>query len=117
MIDVRGRLLPLYRLDELFTWNDHLPPPSRNRESLVQAVLVRRGHQCLAIEVDDLDGNSDIVIKSLDEHFSQIPGLGGVCVMGDGEVCLVLDPASLGLKTSNNHVASDDAIADDSDNT
>jgi hypothetical protein len=37
--------------------------------------------------------------------------------MGDGEVCLVLDPASLGLKTSNNHVASDDAIAHDSDNT
>jgi two-component system chemotaxis sensor kinase CheA len=117
MIDVRGRLLPLYRLDELFTWNDHLPPASRNRESLVQAVLVRRGHQCLAIEVDDLDGNSDIVIKSLEKPFSQIPGLGGVCVMGDGEVCLVLDPASLGLKTSNTRVASDNAIAHDSDDT
>lgn len=98
MIDVRGRLLPLYRLDELFTWNDYLPPPRKTCNALVQAVLVRHGHRCLAIEVDDLDGNSDIVIKSLDEHFSHIPGLGGACVMGDGEVCLVLDTASLGFK-------------------
>jgi chemotaxis protein histidine kinase CheA len=60
---------------------------------------VRHSHRCLAIEVDDLDGNSDIVIKSLNEHFSHIPGLGGACVMGDGEVCLVLDTASLGIKT------------------
>ena len=100
MIDVRGRLLPLYRLDELFQWNDYLPPHSRRREGLVQAVLVRHGHRSLAIEVDDLDGNSDIVIKSLDEHFSHIPGVGGACVMGDGEVCLVLDTASLELGNS-----------------
>ena len=99
MIDVRGRLLPLYRLDELFDWNDYLPPACRNGTGLVQAVLVRHGHRCLAIEVDDLDGNSDIVIKSLDEHFSHIPGLGGACVMGDGEVCLVLDTASIGIKS------------------
>lgn len=99
MIDVRGRLLPLYRLDELFQWNDYLPPACKNGNGLVQAVLVRHGHRCLAIEVDDLDGNSDIVIKSLDEHFSHIPGLGGACVMGDGEVCLVLDTASIGLKS------------------
>ncbi len=103
MIDVRGRLLPLYRLDELFEWNDFLPPPpatSANRGGLVQAVLVRHGHRSLAIEVDDVDGNSDIVIKSLDDHFSNIPGLGGACVMGDGEVCLVLDTANLGLHGS-----------------
>ena len=98
MIDVRGRLLPLYRLDELFTWNDYLPPARKNNNGLVQAVLVRHAHRCLAIEVDDLDGNSDIVIKSLDEHFSHIPGLGGACVMGDGEVCLVLDTASIGFR-------------------
>lgn len=98
MIDVRGRLLPLYRLDELFAWNDYLPPARKNCNALVQAVLVRHGHRCLAIEVDDLEGNSDIVIKSLDEHFSHIPGLGGACVMGDGEVCLVLDTASLGIR-------------------
>ena len=33
MIDVRGKLLPLYRLDELFNWNDYLPRPTRPRES------------------------------------------------------------------------------------
>ncbi len=40
----------------------YLPPPSKkHRDALVQAVLVRHGHRCLAIEVDDLDGNADIV--------------------------------------------------------
>jgi two-component system chemotaxis sensor kinase CheA len=101
MIDVRGTLLPLYRFDEMFAWNDFLPPQQRRCEGLVQAVLVRHGHRCLAIEVDDLDGNADIVVKTLDDHFSQIPGLGGACVMGDGEVCLVLDTASLHLRNPN----------------
>jgi two-component system chemotaxis sensor kinase CheA len=109
MIDARGRLLPLYQLDELFSWNDYLPAGGKQRNGLVQAVLVRHGHRSLAIEVDDLDGNSDIVIKSLDEHFSHIPGLGGACVMGDGEVCLVLDTAGLRLKTGNRQRAGEPA--------
>ncbi len=95
MIDVRGKLLPLYGLDELFVWNDSLPECRLRPNGLVHAVLVRDANRCLAIEVDDLDGNSDIVIKPLSEHYANIPGLGGACVMGDGQVCLVLDTTTL----------------------
>ncbi len=95
MIDVRGKLLPLYRLDEIFQWNQSLPSPAPRTDTLVHAVLVRDGHRCLAVEVDDLEGNHDIVIKPLGEHFRDIEGLGGACVMGDGQVCLVLDTAAL----------------------
>ncbi len=96
MIDLRGHLVPLYRLDELFNWNDALPPV-KIVDDWVQAVLVRDGHRMFAIEVEDLEGNSDVVIKSLDEHFAHIPGLSGACVMGDGGVCLVVDAASLSI--------------------
>jgi two-component system chemotaxis sensor kinase CheA len=99
MLDLRGHLVPLYCLDQLFNWNDALPTDTveKQPEDWLQAVLVRDGHRTVAIEVDDLDGNSDVVIKSLDEHFAHIPGLSGACVMGDGSVCLVIDTASLSI--------------------
>ncbi len=100
MIDLRGHLLPLYRLDQLFNWNDALPVAKQPVDDWVQAVLVRDGHKMIAIEVEDLEGNSDVVIKSLDEHFAHIPGLSGACVMGDGGVCLVIDAASLSISKS-----------------
>lgn len=97
MIDLRGHLVPLYRLDQLYNWTDALPSLEGAPSDWVQAVLVRDGHRLIAIEVEDLEGNSDVVIKSLDEHFAHIPGLAGACVMGDGGVCLVIDAASLSI--------------------
>ncbi len=105
MIDLRGHLVPLYQLDELFNWNDALPRATTPTEDWVQAVLVRDGHRLFAIEVEDLEGNSDVVIKSLDEHFAHIPGLSGACVMGDGGVCLVIDAASLSICKSSYRTA------------
>ncbi len=105
MIDLRGHLVPLFQLDELYNWNDALPKAVDPPDDWVQAVLVRDGHRMFAIEVEDLEGNSDVVIKSLDEHFAHISGLSGACVMGDGGVCLVVDAASLSICKSSYRTA------------
>ncbi len=105
MIDLRGHLVPLFQLDELYNWNDALPQAADPPDDWVQAVLVRDGHRMFAIEVEDLEGNSDVVIKSLDEHFAHISGLSGACVMGDGGVCLVVDAASLSICKSSYRTA------------
>ena len=57
--------------DELSAWNDLLPPERRRCEGLVQAVLVRHGHRCLAIEVD----------RKLKMVYTPMHGVGGRSVV------------------------------------
>jgi two-component system, chemotaxis family, sensor kinase CheA len=49
----------------------------------------------IGLYVDELVGRSDIVIKSLAENYMAIPGLSGASILGDGEVCLMLDPTAI----------------------
>ena len=41
--------------------------------------------------VDDLLAQQQIVIKSLEANFKQVPGLSGATILGDGTVALILD--------------------------
>jgi two-component system chemotaxis sensor kinase CheA len=48
----------------------------------------------MGLEVNELRGSQDIVIKSLSENFVPIRGLAGASILGDGSVCLLLDVAA-----------------------
>lgn len=54
-------------------------------------VVVTDGHQLLGLAVDKLIGEDEIVIKPLSEHFSQVKGVTGVSILGDGKIALILD--------------------------
>lgn len=113
MIRIRGKFLPLYRLETLFRWPT--PTPATGIESdqgpgdatgVVEAVVVRAGNRSLALVVDGLKGNLDIVIKPLSDLLTGAIGLSGACVLGDGQVCLVVDLAGLAMLTNRqNHEA------------
>jgi two-component system chemotaxis sensor kinase CheA len=45
--------------------------------------------------VSTLLGTQDLVVKSLDENFVRVRGLGGASILGDGEVCLMLDASAV----------------------
>ena len=45
----------------------------------------------MGLRVDELLGRQDVVIKSLAENFINIRGLSGASILGDGNVCLMLD--------------------------
>jgi len=45
--------------------------------------------------VSSLLGTQDLVVKSLDDNFQRIRGLGGASILGDGEVCLMLDVSAV----------------------
>jgi two-component system chemotaxis sensor kinase CheA len=90
MILIRGELLPLVRLYQRFS----LTPGT---EDLCQGVLVvaEFGDTQYCLFVDDLVGQQEIVIKSLDESFDGCAGLAGCAILGDGRVGLIIDVASL----------------------
>jgi two-component system, chemotaxis family, sensor kinase CheA len=90
VISFRGDYLPLLRLHELFG----VEPRSRCvQEGLV--VVAEGDGQRVGLFVDDLRGQQQVVIKSLETNYGQVPGVSGATILGDGSVALILDVAGL----------------------
>jgi chemosensory pili system protein ChpA (sensor histidine kinase/response regulator) len=60
-----------------------------------QVVLVRSAAQTVALHVDEVLGNKEVVVKNLGPQLSRIPGLAGLSIMPDGEVALIYNPVAL----------------------
>ncbi|MDO3388423.1 chemotaxis protein CheA [Gilvimarinus sp. SDUM040013] len=58
-------------------------------------VLVETSKKRFGLMVDELAGQQQVVIKSLEQHYRRIPGVAGATIMGDGSVALILDVESL----------------------
>lgn len=84
---LREEVLPLFSLNEL------LELPDEGQKHFV--VIVKVGEKYIAVSIEDLLGEEEIVIKSLGELLSDIPGIAGATIAGDGRVVLILDLNSL----------------------
>ena len=84
---LREEVLPLFSLNEL------LELPDSGQKHFV--VIVKVGEKFIAVSIEDLLGEEEIVIKSLGELLSEIPGIAGATIAGDGRVVLILDLNSL----------------------
>jgi two-component system chemotaxis sensor kinase CheA len=85
--DIRGEFLPLFDMDQIFKWNGESPGETEHGAVLV----LHAGLRSVAVSVGSLLGTQDLVVKSLDDNFMRIRGIGGASILGDGEVCLLLD--------------------------
>ncbi|MBC7319944.1 chemotaxis protein CheA [bacterium] len=83
----RGRVIPLYRLSEVLGL-------SSNNECNF-AVIVRTGGKQIGIAVDDLIGEEEIVIKSIDKMVNLNRNFVGATILGNGKVALILDVNTL----------------------
>jgi len=86
---VRDEYLPVMHLGKLF------PPQQPREQSAGIAVIVETDGSKAALLVDELVGQQQVVVKSLETNFRKVPGLSGATVMGDGSVALILDVAHL----------------------
>ncbi len=84
---LRDEVLPLFSLDEL------LELPEKGEKHFV--VIVKVGEKYIAVSIEELLGEEEIVIKSLGELLADIPGIAGATIAGDGRVVLILDLNSL----------------------
>ena len=94
VLSIRGEYLPLVALHELF---NIAPRVSSYSEGLV-IVLEADGNK-IALFVDDLLGQHQVVIKNLETNYRRIPMISGATIMGDGRVALILDIGSLVRRT------------------
>ncbi len=70
----------------------------------VPVLLGRVGTREVAIQVDGLAGTKEIVVKSLGPQLSELKGLAGATILGDGTVLLILDIGGLWLTDEVLHV-------------
>lgn len=90
VIRVRGEYLPLYSLHALLRLAAEPLPPER----AIVVILESEGRS-FALQVDELVGQQQVVIKSLEQNFRRIDGIAGATIMGDGSVALILDVDAL----------------------
>jgi two-component system chemotaxis sensor kinase CheA len=92
---VRDDYLPVLQLAKLF------PPRVPSSRPGGIAVIVETDGCDAALVVDELVGQQQVVVKSLETNFRRVPGLSGATVMGDGSVALILDVGHLVRLSSN----------------
>jgi len=90
IVNVRGKILPLVRLNRIFGLKSEKQEPW---EGLV-VVVESEGNRC-CLFVDDLIGQQQVVIKSLGEKLRNVKGIAGGAILGDGRVGLILDVAGI----------------------
>ncbi|MCK7484072.1 MAG: chemotaxis protein CheW [Candidatus Moduliflexus flocculans] len=57
----------------------------------IPVVVVGYGNRKIGLIVDFLEGKMEIVIKSLEHNYTNVEGLAGASILGDGSICLILD--------------------------
>ncbi|MBF7074324.1 chemotaxis protein CheA [Glaciecola sp. MH2013] len=87
---VREEYWPLVPLHELMEIDGAITDPSN-----AIVVLVETSRKRFGLLVDGLEGQQQVVIKSLEQHYKRVAGVAGATIMGDGGVALILDIESI----------------------
>ncbi len=84
--------LPFFWLGALLQGSARSIDPS---DRSLPVVVVRSAQQRVAIHVDEVIGNQEVVVKNLGPQLSKLPGLAGVTLLPSGEVVLIYNPVAL----------------------
>ncbi|MER2176826.1 MAG: chemotaxis protein CheW, partial [Stenotrophomonas maltophilia] len=88
VLRVRGEYLPILSLSEYYGYGGRaLDDPL--------VVVVEGDGQKIALEVDELVGQQQVVVKNIENNYRRISGVSGATILGDGRVALIVDIGGL----------------------
>ncbi|MBX7100566.1 MAG: chemotaxis protein CheA [Myxococcaceae bacterium] len=90
VVMVRERYVPLVRLHDLLGQAAGDADPCKGI-----VVVVDDGDRTVAVLADELIGQQQVVVKSLEANFGRVAGISGATVLGDGRVAFIIDVAAL----------------------
>lgn len=91
VIHLRNNVIPVYHLEKAL---GIVRTEEQPRQKLT-VVIVNRGEKLLALAVDNLIGQQEVVIKNLGQYLKEVKNIAGATILGNGEVALILDVNSL----------------------
>ncbi|XYJ11230.1 Hpt domain-containing protein [Telluria sp. B2] len=92
VLEVQGQVLPFHYLPALLGEGETFEPGLRSRPVMV----LHSAGERIALQVDEVLGNREVVIKNLGPQLARVPGIAGATVLGSGDIVLILNPLALG---------------------
>ncbi|MDR0529073.1 MAG: Hpt domain-containing protein [Zoogloeaceae bacterium] len=89
-----GNRYPFYYLPRLFGDENSVVEERR----LYWVMLLRSGTQRVAVLIDEIHGNQEVVVKNVGQQMARVVGIAGATVLGDGKIVLILNPVALATR-------------------
>ncbi len=90
LVKVRDEYMPVIELEKLF----QIPRFDFERSCDIMVVVEFDGSR-VALLVDELLGQQQVVVKNLESNYRKVPNVSGATILGDGKVALILDTGAL----------------------
>jgi len=89
VLEFRDQVVPLVSLQEQF----NLPQVhNHSGDEDKPIVIVKKGDKTTGLVIDSFIGQKEVVLKSLGKYFTDVHGISGATILGDGSISLILDP-------------------------
>lgn len=98
VVSIRGQYFSLVYLGHVFDVPKAINNPEKGLVILVETDSMGK----IGLVVDDIEGQQQVVIKSLEENYDPVPGISAATILGDGKVALILDIDN--LRNSSHHL-------------
>jgi two-component system chemotaxis sensor kinase CheA len=90
LVKVRDEYMPVIALEKIF----QVPRVDPEKGSTIMVVVEADGSR-VALLVDELLGQHQVVVKNLESNYRKVPNVSGATILGDGSVALILDTGGL----------------------
>jgi two-component system chemotaxis sensor kinase CheA len=90
LVKVRDEYMPVIELEKVF----QVPRFDHEKSSDIMVVIEADGSR-VALLVDELLGQQQVVVKNLESNYRKVPNISGATILGDGKVALILDTGAL----------------------
>lgn len=90
LVKVRDEYMPVIELEKIF----QVPRFDFDKSCDIMVVVEAEGSR-VALLVDELLGQQQVVVKNLETNYRKVPNVSGATILGDGKVALILDTGAL----------------------
>jgi len=90
LVKVRDEFMPVISLEKIF----QVPRANPGHGNEIMVVVEADGSR-VAVLVDELLGQQQVVVKNLETNYRKVANVSGATIMGDGSVALILDTGAL----------------------
>jgi two-component system chemotaxis sensor kinase CheA len=97
VLQLRNEYVPIVLLNKIFG----IKAKDKTLDEAIIVVVEADGEK-IGIVVDELQGQQQVVIKSLEENYKKVDGISGATILGNGTVALIIDVSGINKMTSGN---------------
>ena len=105
----QGQRVPLHYLSALL--GDTKAAPVAQQYSPL--MIVKSGNDRVALHVDEIVGNREVVVKNIGPQLARLIGIAGATVLGSGDIVLILNPVPLALRAAHDNIRAPRIIPSD----